>query len=210
MAYSELSWRPFSGHQAWSWTTLWRGNVFFITFTNVFFYFCHVFYVFNVFIFYLNVFYIYAWWRSALHLLFVAITYGKVSSWLPEKPGKLGDFFSYTLRPPRLSWCVVGWLRRVDRWTCVAGVVWSTAPTTRCSACRCLAGSALSTTAFCFRCRTSSYVVLIYFYFSPKTTSNMQQELDSADRTTGHKSVDLQQPYNKMSIFRGKENNLQE
>jgi len=48
MAYSELPWRPFPGHQAWSWTTQRRGN-FFITFTDVFFYFCHVFKVFNVF-----------------------------------------------------------------------------------------------------------------------------------------------------------------
>jgi len=46
MAYSELPWRPFLGlgHQAWSWTTLRRGNVF-----KRFFNFCHVFYVFNVF-----------------------------------------------------------------------------------------------------------------------------------------------------------------
>ena len=28
MAYSELPWRPFLGHQAWSWTTQRRGNVF--------------------------------------------------------------------------------------------------------------------------------------------------------------------------------------
>ena len=54
MAYSELPWRPFLGHQAWSWTTLRRGNVF-ITFTNVFI-FLSRFYVFNVFYFYLNVF----------------------------------------------------------------------------------------------------------------------------------------------------------
>jgi len=33
MAYSELPWRPFLGHQAWSWITLRRGNVFiFVTF----------------------------------------------------------------------------------------------------------------------------------------------------------------------------------
>ena len=57
MAYSELHWRPFLGHQAWSWTTLRRGNVF-ITFTNGF-YFCHVFNIFNVLYFYLNVFYMY-------------------------------------------------------------------------------------------------------------------------------------------------------
>ena len=35
MAYSELPWRPFLGHLAWSWTTL-RRVTFFITFTNVF------------------------------------------------------------------------------------------------------------------------------------------------------------------------------
>ena len=34
MAYSELPWKSFLGHQAWSWTTLRTGNVF-ITFTNV-------------------------------------------------------------------------------------------------------------------------------------------------------------------------------
>ena len=48
MAYSELPWRPFLGHQAWSWTTLRRGNVF-ITFTNVFFEFVLRFFFFNVF-----------------------------------------------------------------------------------------------------------------------------------------------------------------
>ena len=58
MAYSELPWRPFLGHQAWSWTTLRTGNVF-ITFTNVFFYFCHVCFTL------LTVFYIYNWQRSA-------------------------------------------------------------------------------------------------------------------------------------------------
>jgi len=41
MAYSELPWRPFLGHQAWSWTTLRRGNVFLSLQTS--------FYVFNVF-----------------------------------------------------------------------------------------------------------------------------------------------------------------
>jgi len=48
MAYSELPWRPFLGHQAWSWTILRRGN-FFVTFTDVFFKFLSRFYVFNVF-----------------------------------------------------------------------------------------------------------------------------------------------------------------
>ena len=50
--YSQLPRRPFLGHQAWSWTTLRRSNVF-ITFTNVFLKFLSRFYVFY---FYLNVF----------------------------------------------------------------------------------------------------------------------------------------------------------
>ena len=49
MAYSELPWRPFLAHQAWSWTTLRRGN-FFITFINVFFILSR-FYVFWRFLF---------------------------------------------------------------------------------------------------------------------------------------------------------------
>ena len=48
-------WRPFLGHQAWSWTTLRKRNVFYNVYKR-FFYFCHVFYVFDVFYFYLNVF----------------------------------------------------------------------------------------------------------------------------------------------------------
>ena len=46
-------WRPFLGHQAWSWTTLRRGNVFYYVYKL--FYFCHVFTFLN---FYLNVFHI--------------------------------------------------------------------------------------------------------------------------------------------------------
>ena len=49
MAYSDLPWRPFLGHQAWSWITLRRGNVFYYVYKR-FFYFCHAFYVFNVFL----------------------------------------------------------------------------------------------------------------------------------------------------------------
>jgi len=56
MAYSELPWMPFLGHQAWTWTTLRRGNVFYYVYKRFFFKFCHVFCVFNVFYFYLNVF----------------------------------------------------------------------------------------------------------------------------------------------------------
>jgi len=40
------------------------------------------------------------WWRSFLHLLFVAITYGKVSLWLWKSLENLGNFFSPTLWPP--------------------------------------------------------------------------------------------------------------
>jgi len=42
MAYSELPWRPFLGHQAWSWTTPRRGNVLYYVYKRLF-YFCHVF-----------------------------------------------------------------------------------------------------------------------------------------------------------------------
>ena len=59
MAYSELTWRPFLGHQAWSWTTLRRGNVFYYVYKR-FFYFCHVFLRFvTFFIFIWTFFYIY-------------------------------------------------------------------------------------------------------------------------------------------------------
>jgi len=51
MAYSELPWRPFLGHQAWSWTTLRRGNVFLLRLQT---FFLSHFYVLS-----LNVFYIY-------------------------------------------------------------------------------------------------------------------------------------------------------
>jgi len=43
------------------------------------------------------------WWRSLLHLLFVAITYGTLSLWL-WKSLKNSEFFSPTLWPP----CVFG------------------------------------------------------------------------------------------------------
>jgi len=54
-----MPWKPFLVHQAWSWTTLTRDNVFDYVYER-FFYFCHVFYVFNVFkIFIWTFFYIY-------------------------------------------------------------------------------------------------------------------------------------------------------
>jgi len=40
------------------------------------------------------------WWRSLLHLLFVAITYGKVSLWLWKSLENSGIFFLITLWPP--------------------------------------------------------------------------------------------------------------
>jgi len=50
MAYSELPWRPFLGHQAWIWTTLRRGNVFYYVYKRFFLFLSrNVFYVFNVF-----------------------------------------------------------------------------------------------------------------------------------------------------------------
>ena len=50
MAYSELPWRPFLGHQAWIWTTLRRGNVFYYVYKR-FFNFCHVtFFTFSTFL----------------------------------------------------------------------------------------------------------------------------------------------------------------
>ena len=54
MAYSELPWRPLLRHQAWSWTTLRRGNVFYYVYKR--FLFLSRFYVFNDFNLYLNVF----------------------------------------------------------------------------------------------------------------------------------------------------------
>ena len=38
------------------------------------------------------------WWRSLLHLLFVVITYGKVSLWLWKSLENSGNFFSYFVR----------------------------------------------------------------------------------------------------------------
>ena len=39
------------------------------------------------------------WWRSLLHLLFIAITYGKVSLWLWKSLENSGNVFSHTLWP---------------------------------------------------------------------------------------------------------------
>ena len=39
IAYSDLPWRPFLGHQAWSWTTLRRGNVSLLRLQKFFFLF---------------------------------------------------------------------------------------------------------------------------------------------------------------------------
>jgi len=57
MAYSELPWRPFPGHQAWSWTTLRRGNVFRYVYQRFFIFV--TFYVFNVFLIFIWTFYVY-------------------------------------------------------------------------------------------------------------------------------------------------------
>ena len=47
MAYSELPWKPFLGHQAWSWASLRRGNMFYFVYKR-FFKFLSRFYVFTV------------------------------------------------------------------------------------------------------------------------------------------------------------------
>ena len=65
MAYSELPWRPFLGHQAWSWTTLRRCDVFYYVY-KLFFYFCHVLHFLTFFYFYLNVFLYLTWHTETL------------------------------------------------------------------------------------------------------------------------------------------------
>ena len=59
MAYSELPWRPLLGHQAWSWTTLRRGNVFYYVYKR-FFSSSHVFTFLNVLQILFERFYIHA------------------------------------------------------------------------------------------------------------------------------------------------------
>ena len=72
MAYSELPWRPCLGHQAWSWTTLRRSNVFYYVYKR-FFYFCHVFTFFNVFIF-IWTFFTFMTWTSRTSFSLTAST----------------------------------------------------------------------------------------------------------------------------------------
>ena len=68
MAYSELPGRPFLGHQAWSWTTLRRGNVFYYVYKRFFLNFCHVF------LFLFERFYIYESDRLELPTLELTLT----------------------------------------------------------------------------------------------------------------------------------------
>jgi len=64
-------WRPFLGHQAWSWTTLRRGNVFLLRLQT----FVFVFVTFLTFLnFYLNVFYIYGRRRPAANVGNILLT----------------------------------------------------------------------------------------------------------------------------------------
>jgi len=51
----ELPWRPFLGHQAWSWITLRRGNVFYYVYKRVFIFV--MFLRFNVFLFFTSMVY---------------------------------------------------------------------------------------------------------------------------------------------------------
>jgi len=64
-------WRPFLGHQAWSWTTLRRGNVFLLRLQT----FVFIFVTFLTFLnFYLNVFYIYGRRRPAANVGNILLT----------------------------------------------------------------------------------------------------------------------------------------
>jgi len=49
MAYSELPWRPFLGHQVWSWTTLRRGNVFYYVYKRFFLFLSRFLFLFERF-----------------------------------------------------------------------------------------------------------------------------------------------------------------
>jgi len=76
MAYSELPWRPFLGHQAWSWTTLRRGNVFYYVYKG--FLFLSRFYVFTVFIFI---------WTFFTYMIWCAWSLDEGQySWWPPRP----------------------------------------------------------------------------------------------------------------------------
>jgi len=55
MAYSELPWRPFLVHQAWSWTTLRRGGVFYYVYKRLFLFLSRL-HVLTFLNFYSNVF----------------------------------------------------------------------------------------------------------------------------------------------------------
>ena len=76
MAYSELPWRPFLGHQAWSWTTLRRGNVFYYVYKG-FFYFCR-FFTFLTFLFLFERFFTYMMWCAW------SLDEGQYSWWPPR------------------------------------------------------------------------------------------------------------------------------
>jgi len=100
MAYSELPWSPFLGHQAWSWTILRRGNVFYYVY-KLFFVFLSRFLTF--FYFYLNVFYIYGLQRFA-----------SVTLWKPFIPGLKPSSPVQILWNPShrsLPFLLPGWLR---------------------------------------------------------------------------------------------------
>ena len=70
----------FLGHQAWSWTPLRRGNVFYYVYKR-FFYFCQVFYVFWRFYFILNVF-LHLWriLAQSINLLLYGISKARLHS----------------------------------------------------------------------------------------------------------------------------------
>jgi len=61
MAYSELPWKSFLGHQAWSWTTLRRGNVFLLRLQTFFLFLSRFFITFTNVLLLLSRFFIFLW-----------------------------------------------------------------------------------------------------------------------------------------------------
>jgi len=80
MAYSELPWKSFLGHQAWSWTTLRRGNVFLLRLQTFFFIFVTFFITFTNVLLLLSRFFIFLW-TFFLHLWRLLPTQSNAFQW---------------------------------------------------------------------------------------------------------------------------------
>ena len=91
MAYSKLPWRPFLGHQAWSWTTLRRGNVFYYAYKR--FLNCFVTFLrFLTFLFLFERFYIYDYCSIRPNLVLMRRwRWVSVEGWCGEEDGERWD-----------------------------------------------------------------------------------------------------------------------